>query len=79
MKKRFEAVQNASSPSITLHVASLIQEVNVSAQPSVSFLITEQAFLLFVVETLRFKTPSIVKVHKLGAVRICALCALLLN
>ncbi|KAJ7940559.1 actin cytoskeleton organization protein [Mycena leptocephala] len=51
MKKRFEAVQNASSPSITLHVASLIQE----------------AFLLFVVETLRFKTPSIVKVHKLGA------------
>ncbi|KAJ7685258.1 actin cytoskeleton organization protein [Mycena polygramma] len=51
MKSRFEAVKNASSPTVTLHVASLIQE----------------AFLLFVVETFRFKTPSVVKVHKLGA------------
>ncbi|KAJ6547637.1 actin cytoskeleton organization protein [Mycena capillaripes] len=51
MKLRFEAVKDASSPSLALHVASLMQE----------------AFLLFVVETIRFKTPSIVKVHKLGA------------
>ncbi|KAJ6502477.1 actin cytoskeleton organization protein [Mycena sanguinolenta] len=51
MKTRFEAVKDASSPSVTLHVASLMQE----------------AFLLFVVETLRFKTQSVVKVHKLGA------------
>ncbi|KAJ7774915.1 actin cytoskeleton organization protein [Mycena metata] len=51
MKTRFEAVKDSASPSLTLHVATLIQE----------------AFLLFVVETLRFKTPSVVKVHKLGA------------
>ncbi|KAF7363508.1 Actin cytoskeleton organization protein [Mycena sanguinolenta] len=51
MKTRFEAVKDASSPSVTLHVASLMQD----------------AFLLFMVETLRFKTPSVVKVHKLGA------------
>ncbi|KAJ7235444.1 actin cytoskeleton organization protein [Mycena haematopus] len=51
MKTRFEAVKDASSPSVALHVASLMQE----------------AFLLLVVETLRFKTPSVVKVHKLGA------------
>ncbi|KAF8212156.1 actin cytoskeleton organization protein [Mycena galopus ATCC 62051] len=51
MKTRFEAVKDVSSPALTLHVASLMQE----------------AFLLFVVETLRFKTPSVVKVNKLGA------------
>ncbi|KAJ7109453.1 actin cytoskeleton organization protein [Mycena epipterygia] len=51
MKTRFEEVKNASSPSLALHVATLMQE----------------AFLVFVVETLRFKTPSVVKVHKLGA------------
>ncbi|KAK7020551.1 N-alpha-acetyltransferase 25, NatB auxiliary subunit [Favolaschia claudopus] len=50
MKTRFEAVKTTSSLASTLHVASLIQE----------------AFLLFIVETLRFKTPSVVKVHKLG-------------
>ncbi|KAJ7449885.1 actin cytoskeleton organization protein [Mycena latifolia] len=51
MKTRFEEVRSASSPSLALHIATLMQE----------------AFLLFVVETLRFKTPSVVKVHKLGA------------
>ncbi|KAJ7172404.1 actin cytoskeleton organization protein [Mycena filopes] len=51
MKTRFEAVKDSTSPSLPLHVATLMQE----------------AFLLFVVETLRFKTPSVVKVHKLGA------------
>ncbi|KAJ7111542.1 actin cytoskeleton organization protein [Mycena crocata] len=51
MKTRFEDVRDASSPALALHVATLMQE----------------AFLIFVVETLRFKTPSVVKVHKLGA------------
>ncbi|KAJ7709829.1 actin cytoskeleton organization protein [Mycena rosella] len=50
MKIRFEEVKSASSPSLALHVATLMQE----------------AFLLFVVETLRFKMPSVVKVNKLG-------------
>ncbi|KAJ7097819.1 actin cytoskeleton organization protein [Mycena belliarum] len=51
MKTRFDDAQSASSPSLALHVAALMQE----------------AFLLFVVETLRFKAPSVVKVNKLGA------------
>ncbi|KAJ6596969.1 actin cytoskeleton organization protein [Mycena vulgaris] len=51
MKTRFEEVKAGSSPALALHVATLMQE----------------AFLVFVVETLRFKTPSVVKVHKLGA------------
>ncbi|KAJ7219345.1 actin cytoskeleton organization protein [Mycena pura] len=67
MKVRFEEVNSASSPSLALHVAGLIQE----------------AFLVFVVETLRFKTPSVVKIHKFGALvqqfkslRTNALCVL---
>lgn len=68
MKIRFEAVKDASSPSLTLHVATLMQEVNVSVPIHRKFSHLGQAFLLFIVETIRFKTPSIVKVHKLGAV-----------
>lgn len=52
MKTRFEVVEKATSPNEALHIASLTQE----------------AFLLFVIETLRFKTPSVVKIHKLGNV-----------
>ncbi|KAJ6572909.1 N-acetyltransferase B complex non catalytic subunit-domain-containing protein [Mycena sp. CBHHK59/15] len=48
---RFEEVKAVPSPSLALHVATLMQE----------------AFLVFVIETLRFKTPSVVKVNKLGA------------
>ncbi|KAJ6630878.1 actin cytoskeleton organization protein [Mycena sp. CBHHK59/15] len=51
MKTRFEEVKAVPSPSLALHVATLMQE----------------AFLVFVIETLRFKTPSVVKVNKLGA------------
>ncbi|KAJ7774501.1 actin cytoskeleton organization protein [Mycena maculata] len=51
MKTRFEEAKRASSQSLALHVVTLMQE----------------AFLLFVVETLRFKAPSVVKVNKLGA------------
>ncbi|KAF9075215.1 N-acetyltransferase B complex non catalytic subunit-domain-containing protein [Rhodocollybia butyracea] len=50
MKARFETVENAESPNEALHVATLTQE----------------AFLLFVIETLRFKSASVVKIHKLG-------------
>ncbi|KAE9409642.1 actin cytoskeleton organization protein [Gymnopus androsaceus JB14] len=50
MKTRFEDVKKATFPNEALHVATLTQE----------------AFLLFVIETLRFKTPSVVKIHKLG-------------
>ncbi|CAK5277392.1 unnamed protein product [Mycena citricolor] len=50
MKERFEQVKDESSPVLPLHVASLMQE----------------AYLLFIIETLRFKTASVVKVHKLG-------------
>ena len=32
------------------------------------YLTVLQAFLLFVIETTRFKTPSVIKVNKLGAV-----------
>jgi N-terminal acetyltransferase B complex non-catalytic subunit len=57
MKARFEAVKNAESPNEALHVATLTQE----------------AFLLFVIETLRFKSASVVKIHKLGNVIIQSL------
>ncbi|KIK57739.1 hypothetical protein GYMLUDRAFT_45908 [Collybiopsis luxurians FD-317 M1] len=51
MKNRFEdAMKEPTSPIGALHVATLIQE----------------AFLLFVIETLRFKAASVVKIHKLG-------------
>ncbi|KAF5377028.1 hypothetical protein D9757_007708 [Collybiopsis confluens] len=50
MKARFEVARKTTSPVEALHVATLTQE----------------AFLLFVVETLRFKTASVVKIHKLG-------------
>ncbi|OAX41971.1 hypothetical protein K503DRAFT_427433 [Rhizopogon vinicolor AM-OR11-026] len=52
MHARFVQLQQSQSlPSDLLHVATLTQE----------------AFLLFGVETLRFKTASVVKIHKLGA------------
>ncbi|PFH54291.1 hypothetical protein AMATHDRAFT_38233 [Amanita thiersii Skay4041] len=50
MKDQFIAAQDESSPTEALHVATLAQE----------------AFILFIVETVRFKTPSVVKVNKLG-------------
>lgn len=53
MKTRFDIVKKATSPNEALHIATLTQE----------------AFLLFVIETLRFKTPSVVKIYKLGNVR----------
>ncbi|KAJ7285761.1 actin cytoskeleton organization protein [Mycena rebaudengoi] len=51
MKARFDEVKDAASPALSLHVATLMQE----------------GFLLFVIETLRFKAASVVKVNKLGA------------
>ncbi|KAF8077880.1 actin cytoskeleton organization protein [Lyophyllum atratum] len=50
LKKRFLEVQENSSPTEVLHVATLAQE----------------ALLLFTVESLRFKSASVVKVNKLG-------------
>jgi N-terminal acetyltransferase B complex non-catalytic subunit len=53
MQARFVQLQQSQSlPSDLLHVATLTQE----------------AFLLFAVESHRFKTASVVKIHKLGAV-----------
>nr|ATU82292.1 alpha-actin cytoskeleton organization protein [Macrocybe gigantea] len=49
--KRFLDVRASASPVPALHVATLAQE----------------ALLLFAIETLRFKSPSVVKMHKLGA------------
>ncbi|KAF8910991.1 actin cytoskeleton organization protein [Gymnopilus junonius] len=49
-KSRFKEAQSKPSPSELLHVATLAQE----------------AYLLLVTETLRFKNPSVVKIHKLG-------------
>ncbi|RDB21137.1 N-alpha-acetyltransferase 25, NatB auxiliary subunit [Hypsizygus marmoreus] len=51
VKTRFSGVRGSSSPVQALHVATLAQE----------------ALLLFTVETLRFKSASVVKVNKLGA------------
>jgi len=50
LKVRFAEVQKNPSPTWVLHVATLAQE----------------ALLLFTVETLRFKSASVVKVNKLG-------------
>jgi len=51
MLARFqEVVSSTRSPSEALHIVTLTQE----------------AFVMFHIETLRFKPPSIVKVHKLG-------------
>ncbi|KAH9901395.1 actin cytoskeleton organization protein [Cubamyces lactineus] len=52
MLKRFkEVLEGKTLPHELLHVVTLTQE----------------AFLLFVIETTRFKTPSVIKVNKLGA------------
>ncbi|KAF7304820.1 Actin cytoskeleton organization protein [Mycena kentingensis (nom. inval.)] len=51
MKARFEAVKDAPSPTLALHIASLTQE----------------AYLLFLVETMRFKNTSATKSHKMGS------------
>ncbi|KAF8238594.1 actin cytoskeleton organization protein [Tricholoma matsutake] len=51
IKERLLTMSNDSSASSILHVATLAQE----------------AFVLFVVETMRFKAASVVKVNKLGA------------
>ncbi|KAF8965269.1 actin cytoskeleton organization protein [Flammula alnicola] len=51
VKARFDEAQSKSSPSELLHVATLAQE----------------AYLLLVTETLRFKSPSVVKINKLSA------------
>ncbi|KAF9484719.1 hypothetical protein BDN70DRAFT_825243 [Pholiota conissans] len=48
VKQRFEEAQSKSSPSELLHVATLAQE----------------AYLLFIIETFRFKNPAIVKANK---------------
>ncbi|KAJ3875923.1 actin cytoskeleton organization protein [Lentinula edodes] len=50
MKIRFEAAKNAGHLNEALHIATIAQE----------------AFLLFVTETIRFKPASVVKIHKLG-------------
>ena len=53
VKDRFEQALKGGNLVDILHVATLAQE----------------AFLLFTVETARFKSPSVVKQNKLGAVR----------
>ncbi|KAK0228730.1 actin cytoskeleton organization protein [Armillaria fumosa] len=50
MKARFEKVKGRPSPTEALATASLMQE----------------ALILFMLETLRFKPASVVKIHKLG-------------
>ncbi|KAG6336410.1 hypothetical protein ID866_2683 [Astraeus odoratus] len=45
-----QLLENNGSPSRLLHAAT----------------ITQEAYILLAVETLRFKTPSVVKIHKLG-------------
>ncbi|KAK0463946.1 actin cytoskeleton organization protein [Desarmillaria tabescens] len=50
MKARFEKVKGQPSPTEALAVAALMQE----------------ALILFMLETLRFKPASVVKIHKLG-------------
>ncbi|KAJ3999153.1 actin cytoskeleton organization protein [Lentinula boryana] len=50
MKTRFEDSKHAGSLSEILHIAT----------------ITQEAFLLFTTETMRFKPASVVKIHKLG-------------
>lgn len=52
VKQRFEEAQLQSSPSELLHIATLAQE----------------AYLLFVTETLRFKSPAVVKANKFNNV-----------
>ncbi|THG98979.1 hypothetical protein EW026_g3303 [Hermanssonia centrifuga] len=53
MKQRFDtALQASSLPPELLHIVTLTQE----------------AFLLFAIETTRFKSSAVVKAHKLGAV-----------
>ncbi|KAF8651484.1 hypothetical protein AX16_004782 [Volvariella volvacea WC 439] len=51
LKARFEEVRDSISVVEVLHVATLVQE----------------AFLILIIETLRFKSTSTVKIHKLGA------------
>ncbi|KAJ4487875.1 actin cytoskeleton organization protein [Lentinula aciculospora] len=50
MKTQFEVAKNGGFLNEALHAAT----------------ITQEAFLLFVIETIRFKPASVVKVHKLG-------------
>ncbi|KAG6874208.1 hypothetical protein C0995_003754 [Termitomyces sp. Mi166 len=51
LKERFAESQKNSSPVESLHIATLVQE----------------ALLLFIVETLRFKSAAVVKANKFGA------------
>lgn len=52
IKQRFDEAQSKSSPSELLHVATLAQE----------------AYLLFVIETLRFKAPAVIKANRFNNV-----------
>lgn len=63
-------MRDNSSPAKALHVATLAQEVQtwLPLWKNMANGIM-QALLLFTVETLRFKSSSVVKANKLGAVR----------
>jgi len=69
IRARLNNRKSHSSPTELLHVATIAQEVSV-----LRFAIhlfkhrTPQAFLLFVVQTSRFKSPSVVKINKLSSV-----------
>lgn len=58
IKQRFDEAQLKSSPSELLHVATLAQE----------------AYLLFVIETLRFKAPAVVKANRFNNVSFRVKC-----
>ncbi len=69
MKARFAEAQQSSVVD-ALHVATLTQEVLLLSKPglySVSDSLL-QAFIFLVIETLRFKSASVVKIYKLNSV-----------
>lgn len=69
LQTRFDEINPRASISEILHLATIAQEVWL---PSSSRLCSKvnvgQSFLLFVVETIRFKNPVLVRTNKLGAV-----------
>jgi N-terminal acetyltransferase B complex non-catalytic subunit len=66
---RFDEVNPKASVSEILHLATIAQEVWLSSSSWLcSKVNVRQSFLLFVVETIRFKNSVLVKTNKLGAV-----------
>ena len=70
LKARFDNVKNAASPTEAHHIAAIAQEVSLcSIEYKTSWQLgTGQAFLLFIIETIRFKNQMVVKQNKFGTV-----------